>query len=125
MHPREKDEVAVNAIEGSAVAGLEEALRAQREAPYALRLYVSGITPLSVRAITHTKRICDSYLAGRYDLRIVDVYQHPEAARAFSLVAAPTLVREWPLPVRVLIGDMSNTPAVLAALDLVPEGEKR
>jgi circadian clock protein KaiB len=85
---------------------------------YILRLYVAGSTPQSGRAITNLKAICEANLAGRYSLTVVDLYAQPERAREDQIVVAPTLVRQSPMPVRRLVGDLSNTARVLAALDL-------
>ena len=88
---------------------------------YVLRLYVAGSTPQSSRAITNIKRICESHLKDRYILTVVDLYEHRERAREDQIMVAPTLVRQSPLPLRRLIGDLSQTERVLAALDLPPE----
>ena len=85
---------------------------------YELDLYVSGATPNSTRALRNIKEICEHYLAGRYVLRIIDLYQQPELAQQEQIVAAPMLVRRQPLPRRQLVGDLSNRPAVLAVLGL-------
>lgn len=89
--------------------------------PYILRLYVAGSTPQSSRAITNIKRICETYLQGRYALTVVDLYERRERASDDQIVAVPTLVRHAPLPLRRVIGDLSSTGRVLAALDLPPE----
>ena len=86
--------------------------------PYEFYLYVSGATPNSTRALRNIKEICEQYLAGRYVLHIVDLYQQPELAQQEQIIAAPTLVRRRPLPRRQLVGDLSNRPAVLAILGL-------
>ena len=83
-----------------------------------MRLYVTGATPRSRRAITNLRKICDEHLAGRYKLEIVDVYQQPELAREGHIIAAPTLVKSFPLPLRRFIGDMSNTANLLAGLEI-------
>jgi circadian clock protein KaiB len=85
---------------------------------YLLKLYVSGTSPQSVRAINNIKKICEENLKGRYTLEVIDLYQHPELAKEANLIAAPTLVKNLPLPFRRIIGDMSNTDRVLVALDL-------
>ena len=95
------------------------AARAKSEdAPCVLRLYVAGNTPQSSRAIRNLKAICEANLSDRYELTVVDLYAQPERARADQIVVAPTLTRLSPLPVRRVVGDMSNTARVLAALDL-------
>jgi circadian clock protein KaiB len=93
-------------------------LTQHRNGKYVLRLYVAGSTPQSSRAITNLKTICESHLKGRYTLTVVDLYEHRERAREDQIMVAPTLVRQAPLPVRRLIGDLSQTDRVLAALDL-------
>lgn len=101
--------------------------RAHAEAPqerYLLRLYISGMTPAATRAITNLKQICEQYLAGRYDLEIVDVYQQPVLAKDEQILAAPTLIKKLPEPLRRIIGDMSNKDRVLLGLDLRPKGAK-
>lgn len=86
--------------------------------PYVLRLYVTGMTPRAGRAIENVRAICDEHLEGRYELEVIDVYQQPALARDEQIVAAPTLIKQFPLPLRRLIGDMSNRDRVLAALDI-------
>lgn len=85
---------------------------------YVLRLYISGTTIRSLRALEHIKAICERYLAGRYDLEVIDVYQHPLSVMADQVVAAPTLVKQLPLPVRTMIGDLSNQERLLLGLNL-------
>jgi circadian clock protein KaiB len=90
------------------------------EERYVLRLYVVGVTPNSVRAIENMKAICEEYLRGRYDLEIIDVYKQPSLAKGEQIVAVPTLVKRLPLPLRRLVGDLSQTDRVLLGLDIVP-----
>lgn len=85
---------------------------------YILRLYVAGTTPRSIRAVGNIRRLCQECLAGRCDFRVVDIYQLPETTRQNGIIAAPTLVKQLPLPVRRLIGDFSDRDRLLAALDL-------
>jgi len=85
---------------------------------YILRLYVAGKTPNSIAAITNLKKICNEHLAGRYQLQVVDLLENPQLARGDQILAIPTLVRKLPLPVRKIIGDLSNTERVLVGLDL-------
>ena len=89
-------------------------------AHYQLRLFVTGTTPRSARAIQNLRTICEEHLQGGYDLEVIDIYQHPEHVKAEQIVVTPTLVKHWPLPVRKLIGDLSDTLRVLAGLDIVP-----
>lgn len=86
---------------------------------YVLRLYVTGLTPRSTQAIAALRELCREHLADRHDMEVIDLYEHPEVAKAKQLVAAPTLVRELPLPVRRLIGDLSDAQRVLVGLDLL------
>jgi len=85
---------------------------------YVLRLYVCGSTSRSARAVDNIKRVCEQYLQNRYDLEVIDVYQQPNLARDEQIVAVPTLIKRLPLPLRRLIGDMSNQEKVLFGLDL-------
>jgi circadian clock protein KaiB len=86
---------------------------------YVLRLYVAGMTPRSRRAIENVRTICDEHLRGRYDLEVIDVYQQPTLAKGEQIIAAPTLIKKLPLPLRRVIGDMSSINRVLVGLDLV------
>ncbi|HLJ45420.1 MAG TPA: circadian clock KaiB family protein [Bryobacteraceae bacterium] len=86
--------------------------------PHRLRLYVAGSTPRSLRAIQNVTRICESQLAGRYDLQVVDIYKEPGRASEDRIVAIPTLIKQEPGLVRRMIGDLSETAAVLRGLDL-------
>jgi circadian clock protein KaiB len=85
---------------------------------FVLRLYVTGTTARSTRAIANLRELCEQHLPERYDLQVVDVYQQPELAAREQLVAVPTLIRQLPLPLRRLVGDLSNRQRVLAGLDL-------
>jgi len=85
---------------------------------YVLRLYVAGATTQSARAITNLKAICEEHLKGRYELEVVDLYQQPQLALDEKIVAAPTLIKELPPPVRRIIGDLSHIEPVLVGLGL-------
>ncbi len=89
---------------------------------YKLRLFVTGASPNSLRAITNTKGFCETYLKDKYELEIIDVYQQPIIAQAEQIIALPMLIKKIPLPERRLIGDMSNTQKVLKGLGLENEG---
>lgn len=91
------------------------------ETEYLLVLYITGTTTKSVRAITNLKKICEEYLKGRYTLEVVDIYQQPEKAKSGQIVAAPTLIKRLPTPLRTLIGDMAKKERILAGLDLKPK----
>jgi circadian clock protein KaiB len=86
---------------------------------YKLRLFITGTTARSTRAIENMRRICEENLQDRYDLEVVDVYQNPEATRELQVVATPTLVKILPEPLRRIIGDLSDEERVLAGLDLI------
>ena len=83
-----------------------------------LRLYVAGRTPKSVTALANLKKICDERLGGHYHVEIIDLIERPELAKKDQIVAIPTLVRSLPPPLKKIIGDLSNTPRVLVALEL-------
>lgn len=85
---------------------------------YRLRLFVTGATPNSTRAIANIKEFCETFLNGKYELDIVDVYQQPLIAEKEQIVALPMLLKKFPLPERKLIGDMSDTDKVLRGLNL-------
>jgi circadian clock protein KaiB len=85
---------------------------------YTLRLYVTGLTLNSRKAIANIKKICEEHLHGRYDLEVIDIYQQPTLAKGEQILAAPTLIKKLPLPLRRFIGDMSNTERILVGLDL-------
>ncbi len=92
----------------------------KRSESYVLRLYVTGMTARSTQAILNIKAICEEHLKGRYTLEVVDVYQQPTLAKGEQIIAAPTLIRYLPLPLRRFIGDMSRTEKILLGLDLRP-----
>lgn len=98
----------------------EEALAAEPHAAhYRLRLFVSGSTPRSARAIQNIRALCDEKLHGRYNLEVIDIYQHPELVKPEQIVVTPTLVKKLPLPFRRIIGDLSDKERVLVGLDIV------
>jgi circadian clock protein KaiB len=87
---------------------------------YVLRLFVSGATTRSVRAIANLRRICEEHLKGRYKLEVIDVYQYPELAKEAQVFAAPTLIKELPLPLRRFVGDLCDTDKVVVGLAIQP-----
>jgi circadian clock protein KaiB len=89
-----------------------------RKDPYVLRLYVTGASPNSLRAIANTKNICDEYLNDNYELEIIDVHQQPSIAKQENIIALPLLIRKHPLPEKRLIGDMSDMEKVLTSFGL-------
>lgn len=101
-------------------AGEARAPRHAKADCWNLRLYVAGQTPRSVAAISNLKRLCETYLEGRYTIEVVDLLERPQLARGDQILAIPTLVRQLPPPLRKIIGDLSNTARVLVGLDLTP-----
>ena len=97
--------------------------KASRRARYVLRLYVTGATDRSSRAITNIRQFCEHYLKGHYDLLVVDIYQQPSLAQTHAIIAAPTLLKSEPLPPKRLVGDFSDRDRLLAALGLQREIE--
>jgi circadian clock protein KaiB len=85
---------------------------------YVLRLYVTGMTPRSTRAITTVRSVCEEHLAGQYELEIIDVYQMPQRIMQDNIVAIPTLVKCKPVPARLMVGDMSDRQRLLVGLGL-------
>ena len=85
-----------------------------------LRLYIAGQTPKSVTAFVNLKRLCEEYLAGRYQIEVIDLVQNPILAAGDQIVAIPTLVRRLPEPLRRIVGDLSNTERTLVGLQLLP-----
>jgi circadian clock protein KaiB len=83
-----------------------------------LRLYVAGQTPKSLAAMSNLKKICDEHLNGRYKIEVIDLVKNPQLAQGDQILAIPTLVKKLPVPVRKIIGDLSNTDRVLVGLDL-------
>ena len=102
-------------------SNLERATEAAGLQRYILRLYVTGLTARSTRAIENVRKICEERLPGRYELEVIDIYQQPAFAKGEQLIAAPTLIKKLPLPMRRLIGDLSDRQHVLFGLDLICE----
>ncbi len=106
--------------EQDTAARFSEGIRELDDRKYLLRLYVVGATAGSQRAISNLHEICEAELAGRYKLEVIDIYQQPTLAEGEQIIAAPTLVKKLPPPVRRLVGDMSDRDRVLLGLDLRP-----
>jgi circadian clock protein KaiB len=108
----------------TATAAFEEALKVSpiRRVKYILRLYVSGSSGRSLKAISNLRKICEEYLPD-YDLEVIDIYENPSAAREEQIIAAPTLVKQLPKPLRRFVGDLSNTQKVLVGLDIYKRQE--
>ncbi len=102
-------------------AEFEAAAAAADTTRYVLRLYVTGLTPRSIIALESTKRTCEEFLKGRYDLEVIDLSKRPALAEGEQIIAAPTLIKKLPLPLRRLVGDLSDQERVLLGLDLRTE----
>ena len=98
----------------------EEAIKegALKRAKYILRLYVTGSTGRSLKAVYNLRKICEEHLPDDYELEVIDIYKDPEAAREAQIIAAPTLVKKLPEPIRKFVGDLSNTQKILVGLDI-------
>lgn len=99
----------------------EKAAAEKKPQKYVLRLYVAGMTPRSTRAIENVRKICEEHLKGLYDLEVIDIYQQPILAKGEQIIAAPTLIKKLPLPLRKFIGSMSDEERILVGLDLKPK----
>ena len=99
----------------------EKKIKASLNRKYVLRLYIAGMTRKSTNAIMNVRKICEEHLKGRYELEVIDIYQQPTLAKGEQIIAAPTLFKKLPLPLRKFIGDMSNTERILVGLDLRPQ----
>lgn len=96
----------------------EERVANHSQERYVLCLYIAGLTPRSTRAVERIQAICERYLAGRYELTIIDLYLHPERARQAQIVVVPTLVKQVPSPMRCFIGDMTDEKTILQGLQI-------
>lgn len=85
---------------------------------YVLRLYVTGQTPRSTQSVENLQRLCEKHLTGRFSLEVIDIYQQPALAAEGQIIAAPTLIKAMPLPLRRLVGDFSDANRVVLGLDL-------
>ncbi len=113
-------EQAVSPEENDALtASFEQAIAHDDRQHYRLRLFVAGATPRSIQALDRLKRLCEDHLQGRYELEVIDIYQSPSALGADNVIAIPTLVKQLPLPMRSIVGDLSDTEKVLRGLDIV------
>jgi circadian clock protein KaiB len=91
---------------------------------YALRLYITGQTPRSRQSVENLRALCDKYIPGQFDLEVVDIYQQPAMAAAGQIIAAPTLIKSMPLPLRRLVGDFSDQNRVILGLDIKLDEEQ-
>jgi circadian clock protein KaiB len=95
-------------------------VRSPAKPRYILRLYITGQTPRSIKSVENLRRLCEKYLPGQYDLEVIDIYQQPALAAEGQIIAAPTLIKTMPLPLRRLVGDFSDRQRVVLGLDLKP-----
>lgn len=91
---------------------------AKKKRTYHLKLYVSGVTNRSTKAITNLKKVCEEHLPGQYKLEVIDIYKQPDKACDEQIIGAPTLVKELPLPLQRVIGDLSDTQQLLSRLEI-------
>jgi circadian clock protein KaiB len=91
---------------------------------YALRLYITGQTPRSLQSVENLRALCDKYIPNKFDLEVVDIYQQPAMAAAGQIIAAPTLIKSMPLPLRRLVGDFSDQNRVILGLDIRVDEEQ-
>ena len=106
-----------------ATPAFEKALTTRPTGKYILRLYVAGATDRSHQAVLRARQLCETEMNGNFELKVIDVYQQPILARDGQIVATPTLVREFPKPVRRLIGNLSNTTGLFVGLDVETRGK--
>ncbi len=120
MGPARSKKEKIDTASAPEASGLSrtEALAAQKAERYLLRLYVTGTTPASQRAIERVRELCEQHLQGRYQLEVVDIYQLPALAKDEQIVAAPTLIKVLPAPLRRFIGDLSKIEKVLFGMDV-------
>ncbi|MFA5073060.1 MAG: circadian clock KaiB family protein [Nitrospirota bacterium] len=107
------------------IVTFEKNLKKAGTEKYILRLYIAGMTPRSTKAIENIRAICEEHLKGRYELDVVDIYQQPVLREGKQIIAAPTLIKKLPEPLRRFIGDMSDTERILVGLDLRPKEKTR
>ena len=109
----------------NATEAFEKALKRSplRGAKYILRLYVTGSSARSLKAVQNLKKICEEHFPDDYDLEVIDIYEDPQAARDEQIIAAPTLVKKLPQPLRKFVGDLSNTQKILVGLDIYKRQE--
>ena len=105
----------------SAYQGLEQALERQSQGKYVLKLYITGLTPRSQAALRNIKNLIQEQGKDNYELEVIDIYQQPTLAKGDQIVAVPTLVKKLPLPIRKLIGDLSQKDRIILGLDLKPK----
>lgn len=115
---RRKSSARSKAIVRASSRAFEEHFRNPARETYVLRLYITGTTPRSCMAVANIRSICEEHLAGRHDLEVIDIYQQPDEASAQQIIAAPTLIKQFPHPPKRLVGDLSDRERVLSILNL-------
>jgi circadian clock protein KaiB len=123
--PKSEKDRALKSKLRNATEVFEEALKvsALKRAKYILRLYVTGSSARSLRAVDNLKKICEEHFPDDYDLEVIDIYENPTAAREEQIIAVPTLVKKLPRPLRKFVGDLSNTQKILIGLDIYKRQE--
>jgi circadian clock protein KaiB len=107
----------------SSTAAFETAAGRSETERYVLRLYIAGTTAASSRSVESLRALCETHLSGRYELSVIDVFQQPVLAKDEQIVAVPTLIKKLPVPLRRIVGDLSNEQRVLVGLDLKPKAD--
>ena len=120
----ETEETEISDIKGCTSA-FEEAHAKRGEKKYVLRLYVAGMGPKSMQAISNIKKICEEHLAGKCQLEVIDIYQNPMYVKDGQIVAAPTFIKELPLPLKRIIGSMADAEKVLVGLNIEFKADKK
>jgi circadian clock protein KaiB len=105
----------------SSTDAFEKALKSQSGKKYILRLFVSGMTPSSLKAIKNLKKMCLEHLDVQFELEVIDVYQQPELVKSEEIIAVPTLIKKLPLPIKKFIGDLSDRENILLGLNIFPK----
>lgn len=122
--PQRRPSVATAYVLGAGVKRSNSKLRPgegrRPDKVWQLRLYVAGQTSKSLTAFSNLKKICENHLKDRYHIEVIDLVQQPQLSKGDQILAVPTLVRKLPVPVRKIIGDLSDTERVLVGLDLRP-----
>src|ERR1700693_4232448 len=125
MKPTVKSSRKLKTKNASATGARGNAATKTPATPYALRLYITGQTPRSRQSVENLRALCDKYIPGQFDLEVVDIYQQPAMAAAGQIIAAPTLIKSMPLPLRRLVGDFSDQNRVILGLDIQLDEEQR
>lgn len=113
-----RNQLSTKPDKNSGAGAVPQKRKSAQESAWQLRLYVAGRTPKSVQAMANLNRICDTHLAGKYQIEVVDLVKNPALAAGDQILALPTLVRKLPPPTRKIIGDLANEHRVLVGLDL-------